>query len=123
MVEIKKFRQFFFSLGELCQQIRSVERPEDISDYTKINIIPDVLLERFPEVVASFYMSMHRTQAESIKCFLMKDGSVVVEFYDSNYKIENMVNYKTITEVRRNQISIIHHLSKISTRMDFNLFF
>lgn len=118
MTDVKKFSDFFYHLGELCFKIKMVERAINVLDFTSKEgqIVNedyfDEVVSKYPNVTKGFSMAMHRSQAEGISCYLMKDGSITVEFFNNRMKIEYIKEYSSVKELREDQASLIHHFTK-----------
>ncbi|MBP6856167.1 MAG: hypothetical protein KBC42_02505 [Candidatus Pacebacteria bacterium] len=115
---IEKFNKLFCELGELCFNIKMVERPLKPFDFTAKESQPanpdylDEVLNKHPKTIRGFFMSIRRTQCDSIQCLLQENGEIIVEFYNRDMEVEKTISYTSVKDLSENKVSIIHFLTR-----------
>lgn len=115
---IKEFDKFFVRLGELCFNIKMVNRGKRPFDFTRKEgqvINPhyfDEINRRYPNTLRGFPMAIERKNCDSVDFFLQENGQVVVEFFNEEMKVEKIITYLSIKELWDRRIELIHFLTK-----------
>ena len=115
---IEKFNKLFCELGELCFNIKMVERPLKPFDFTsKEDQVAnsdylDGVLKKHPKTIRGFYLAIERKWCDSIACYLQENGEVVVEFYNRDMEVEKIISYASVKDLSENKVSILHFLTR-----------
>ncbi len=115
---IKKFNKFFGDLGELCFEIKMVERGLRPFDFTKKEgqtINPDYFDEvkkKYPKAIRGFGMAIKQRWCDHISCYLQESGEVTVEFHNQDHELEKVITYPSVKDLDENKIALIHFLTR-----------